>query len=414
MKTITVLLDGAGDRSYSELNHQTPLQYAKTPILDKLALKSQCGLMTPYQLGCSLGTDLAHFLLFGYDMSEYPGRAVIDAIGEGHEFDEATLILRASFADVDERDGYYLNSRFTKDLSHDEVKTLCDILSIEMDGYKFSVHHSYDSHALIFVKGPKLSCQISDSDPFYNNQYVMCVEPFETEAEEAMTTAELMNKYLKNAHALLGQHPINIKRQASGLEQGNMLLSKWAGMSKSIEPFAVRSGMTGLLLGQSTLLEGLTKTIGLGYEAYDNFEEGIQQALTADAEYIHLHTKAPDSASHKKDPFKKVAALESIDAQLAPLLNFDGLLIVTADHATPCAGKMIHSGETVPFMASGTYIRRDDVTAFDEVSCSKGSVTLKGLDFMHYIQNATDRGTLYHLRAGGKWRNYRVRTVNKL
>ncbi len=414
MKTITVLLDGAGDRSYRELNYQTPLQYAKTPTLDKLASRSQCGLMTPYQLGCSLGTDLAHFLLFGYDMSEYPGRGIIDALGEGHELDGASLVLRASFADVDKGDGYYLNSRFTKDLSDDEVTTLCDILSIEMEGYKFSVHHSYDSHALIFVKGPKLSCQISDSDPFYNNQYVMCVEPFETEAEEAMSTAKLINRYLKKAHALLDQHPINIRRKVSGLEQGNMLLSKWAGMSKSIEPFGLRTGMTGLLLGQSTLLEGLTKTIGLGYEAYDTFGEGIQQALRSDAEYIHLHTKAPDSASHKKDPFRKVAALESIDAQLVPLLNFDGLLIVTADHATPCAGEMIHSGETVPFMASGTYIRRDDVMAFDEVSCSKGSVALTGRDFMHYIQNATDRGTLYHLRAGGKWRNYRVRTVNKL
>ena len=33
MKTITLLLDGAGDRSYEVLSHKTPLEYANTPNL---------------------------------------------------------------------------------------------------------------------------------------------------------------------------------------------------------------------------------------------------------------------------------------------------------------------------------------------------------------------------------------------
>lgn len=114
MKTITLLLDGVGDRSYEVLGGKTPLQYANTPNLDKLAVTSQCGLMMPHKLGCSLGTDLAHFLLFGYEMKEYPGRAVIDAIGEKHNLDKDTLVLRTSFATVEKKDGYYLKNRFTK------------------------------------------------------------------------------------------------------------------------------------------------------------------------------------------------------------------------------------------------------------------------------------------------------------
>lgn len=414
MKTITLLLDGAGDRSYDVLGNKTPLQYAKTPNLDKLAEKSQCGLMTPYKLGCSLGTDLAHFLLFGYEMSEYPGRSVIDAVGENHILDENTLVLRASFAHVENRDGYLLKSRFTDRLTDEEAQDLCDHLSFEMDGYSFELHHSYDSHALIFVKGDGLTAAISDADPFYVDQYVMLVEPFETESIEAARTAELINMYLRKAHELLKVHPINLAKKEAGLEQANMLLSKWAGMQSPVEDFYTRNGMTGLLLGKSNLLEGLTKTIGLDYDSYSSFNEGIEKALEADVEYIHLHTKDPDTASHKKDPFKKVEALEAIDKQLEPLLDFEGLLIVTADHSTPCAGEMIHSGETVPFMASGEFIRQDNVKFFNEIDCSKGSVLLTAGDFMHYIHSATDRGTLYHLKAGRKWRNYRVREVNKL
>jgi 2,3-bisphosphoglycerate-independent phosphoglycerate mutase len=285
---------------------------------------------------------------------------------------------------------------------------------MDIDGYKFEVIHSYDSHCFITIKGIGLSDQISDSDPFYVQQYVMAVEAFETNLAAAHFTADLLNKYLKKAYDILTHHEINEKRRVKGLELANMLLSKWAGMLKPVEPFYKRNGMKGLLLGQSRLLEGISMYLNLEYNAYNTFEEGVQMAIESTAEYVHLHTKAPDSASHEKDPMSKVAVFESIDKQLEPLVNFRGLLVVTADHSTPCSGQAIHSGESVPFMARGEYIRRDDVFEYNEVACSRGSVMLTAKDFMHYIHNATDQGGLYHLRAGNKWRNYRVRTVNKL
>jgi 2,3-bisphosphoglycerate-independent phosphoglycerate mutase len=414
LKTITLLLDGAGDRSYEELDWQTPLQYANTPNLDQLAKDSQCGLMTPYKLGCALGTDLAHLLLFGYAMDEYPGRAIIDAIGESLLLDENTLVLRASFADVTYDTGYFLNSRFTKDLSDQEIEALCQSLRAEIDGYQFEVIHSYDSHCFILVKGEGLSAQISDSDPFYTKQYVMAVEAFETQDQAAYFTADLVNQYLKKTYAILHDHPVNQRRRSLGMEVGNIILSKWAGMPKEVEPFYTRNGMTGLLIGQSKLLAGIAEYIDLEYRTYETFERGIEVALNTEAEYVHLHTKRPDTASHQKDPMAKVAVFEDIDKMLGPLMAFEGLLIVTADHSTPCSGQAIHSGETVPFMARGQYIRRDPVDQFNEIACARGSLDLRAKDLMHYIQNATDRGALYHLRAGRKWRNYKVRNLKRL
>jgi hypothetical protein len=52
-----------------------------------------------------------------------------------------------------------------------------------------------------------------------------------------------------------------------------------------------------------------------------------------------------------------------------PLLaNPEVLLIATADHATPSAGPLIHSGESVPLTFCGPGVRRDRVLAFDEIS----------------------------------------------
>lgn len=36
MKTVLIILDGASEEKIEELNFLTPMQYAKTPVLDKL------------------------------------------------------------------------------------------------------------------------------------------------------------------------------------------------------------------------------------------------------------------------------------------------------------------------------------------------------------------------------------------
>jgi len=419
MKTITLLLDGAGDRSYKELGYKTPLEYANTPNLDKIALQSACGLMTPLEEGVSLGTDLAHFLIFGYEMDEYPGRSIIDAIGEKIELTGHELVLRSSWAEVKSlEDGLLLQSRFTDDLTEIEIEELSESVNCEIDGYSIECIHSYDSHGLVLIKSLEgqnsITSDISDSDPFYAPQYVMKVEPFETDAIEAQIISDVVNQFLARTHKVLTGHAVNEKRMSSNKELANMVLTKWAGRLEPVEAFKNRTGMSGQIIGKSKLLAGISEFIGMEYLKYDEFSSAVELALASEADYVHLHTKAPDEASHKKDPMKKVVALEEIDKLIEPLLEFEGLLIVTADHSTPCSGKMIHSGESVPFMARGEFVRRDRVSAFSEVDCISGGLRLNGHNFMKYVQNATDRGNLYHLRAGKLRRNYKPVEVNRL
>lgn len=404
MKCITLLLDGAGDRSYEALENMTPLQYANLPNLDKIAKDSQCGIMTPYQIGVPLGTDQAHMILFGYQLKEYPTRTIIDLIGEGKSVDPEALYLRCSFSTVIRDEGFKIQKRFTPDLSDDEIQEFKKVLDCEIDGYQFELLHSYDSHGFIKING-SISDEVSDSDPFQKS-YVMAVEAFDTNSEVARMTADVINKYIKHTYDVLNNHPINNKREKSGLFKSNFVLTKWAGRYKELESFKIRNGMSGVIIGKSKLLEGLAKIIGMDYIPYESLIEGVDQALSCDYDYVHLHTKGPDEASHKKDPLLKVRTLEEIDRAIEKLLLHKELLIVTSDHSTPCAGQMIHSGESVAFMASGSLIRRDDIKAFDEISCSKGSIFLKGNDLMNYIINATDRAALFHLKQGKTKRHH--------
>lgn len=413
MKCITLLLDGASDRSYESLDFKTPLQYANLSHLDSIARDSQCGIMTVLEEGRVLGTDLAHFLLFSNSISDYPGRAIIDALGEDLLIDDQTLYLRASLASVVYNEGYELLHRFTPDLLDEEIKTLIADLKTTIDGYDFSFHHSYDSHGFVLVRGP-VDDRVSDSDPFMRGSYVMAVEAYETTDSQAKRTADAINQYIKYTYDILSKHVINEKRLRENQSLSNIILTKWAGMNRVLPSFEEKNGMKGVIIGQSNLLKGMAKLLKMDYYHYDDFNEAVNYALSCPYDYVHLHTKTPDTASHKKDPHLKVKALETIDEMIQPLMDFNGLLIVTSDHSTPSSGLMIHSGESVAFMAKGEYIRRDDVLSFDEISCSKGSLYLMGKDFMPYIIGAVDQGVMYHLRQGNHRKNHQIKNVNKL
>ena len=81
MKTIIILLAGIGDRSYEVLNQRTPLQAAATPNLDRLAFLGSNGLFHATMPGQCLPSEIAHFLLFGYELNEFPGRGLLEAAG---------------------------------------------------------------------------------------------------------------------------------------------------------------------------------------------------------------------------------------------------------------------------------------------------------------------------------------------
>lgn len=61
------------------LGGKTPLEYASTPNLDKLASVGTTGIMDVHGAGIPVGTDLGHMILFGYGLEDYPGRGPIEA-----------------------------------------------------------------------------------------------------------------------------------------------------------------------------------------------------------------------------------------------------------------------------------------------------------------------------------------------
>ncbi|WP_423793218.1 2,3-bisphosphoglycerate-independent phosphoglycerate mutase [Methanocaldococcus indicus] len=412
MRAIVILLDGLGDRAFEILDNKTPLQYAKTPNLDNLAKKGMCGLYIPYKEGVPLGTEIAHFLLWGYKIEDFPGRGVIEALGEDIDIDENAIYLRASLGYVKEDEkGFLVLDRRTKNIEKEEIEKLINDFPTYLDGYKFELYYSFDVHFILKIseKNNFISEKISDSDPFYKNRHVLKVQPIKElcknvdELKKAKETAKVLNKYLIKVYKILKNHRINVLRIRSNKMPANFLLTKWSSRYKKVESFKEKWGMKGVILAESSLFRGLAKYLGFDFIKISSFEEGLKMIPNLNYDFIHLHTKETDEAAHTKNPINKVKVIEKIDKSLKNLkLRDDDLLIITADHSTPSGGNLIHSGESVPILFYGKNVRVDEVNEFNEVACSLGHLRIRGDELMHLILNYTDRALLYTLKPGSK------------
>ena len=71
MKYIVVLGDGMADEPVGEIGGMTPLEYAKTPAMDSIALKSEIGLVHTIPEGMKPGSDTANLAVLGYNPEKY-------------------------------------------------------------------------------------------------------------------------------------------------------------------------------------------------------------------------------------------------------------------------------------------------------------------------------------------------------
>lgn len=79
------------------------------------------------------------------------------------------------------------------------------------------------------VKGPKLSGNISGTDPLKDNRLHLKAEPLD-DSEEAKNTAAVVNELSKQITRILVSHPINVKRAADGKNIANVVLLRGCGI----------------------------------------------------------------------------------------------------------------------------------------------------------------------------------------
>ena len=123
MKYVIVLGDGMADRPLEELQGMTPLEYAKTPVMDQLAAAGEIGTVHTIPDGMSPGSDTANLSVLGYDPKiYYSGRSPLEALSIGVDMKKDDVSLRCNLVTLSEEEEHY-EDRKILDHSSDEIST---------------------------------------------------------------------------------------------------------------------------------------------------------------------------------------------------------------------------------------------------------------------------------------------------
>ncbi len=397
---VLIIMDGLGDRPSVQFSGKTPMEAAYMPNFNRLARKSLCGVMHPYEVGITCGSDTSHLSILGYDPEKYyTGRGPFEALGLGMKLNPGDIAFRANYAT---RDGNVISDRRAGRIT-DTTTDLSSAISMKLDDVEIEVGSGVEHRAALVMRGKNLSDKISDTDPHMAGKPVL--NPLPTE-EDGERTSKILTEYLKRSREILDNHPFNASLKSRGLPVANELLLRGPGKVPDLENFGVKYGLDPAYIVGIPIIKGLAEMVGMKQikvkgitgSTDTNYSGKIRSAIQNLDKYnfILLNIKATDAASHDRNPILKRTVMERIDEEIEPLSGIldKTLVIFTGDHSTSSLSGE-HTGDPVPIMFCSDSILINPAQSFNEHACMKTGFNIKGLDVMNYAMQLTERQEKY-------------------
>jgi 2,3-bisphosphoglycerate-independent phosphoglycerate mutase len=404
-------LDGLGDEPNPELGGLTPLEAARTPVLDGLARQGAQGLVHTVGPDIAPESDIAVFAILGYDpREEHPGRGVLEALGSGMEFSDGDLAHRVNFATQD--DGEIVDRRVGRDLSSEDAQTLAEEVNreVSLPGATFELRATVEHRGALVIRPThgRLSANVSNTDPAYAKEGTLGVAlaTFENrvalataldDTDEAHAAADLTNRFVEDSAAVLEASPVNARRRTQGRLPANLILTRDAGDHiPKLQPIKDRFGPSWGCFVEMPVERGIALILGMapvdaptGMPRKDQYLAWAELAAEALGGYdaLYVHIKGPDVPAHDGRAHDKVEVIEDIDqmffGELLPRIDTGRtLLAVTADHATSCV-KKAHTADPVPLLVAGPRVATDATQTFGERAAASGALgTLAGTQIL--------------------------------
>jgi 2,3-bisphosphoglycerate-independent phosphoglycerate mutase len=399
------LLDGVGDLPHPDLKGMTPLDFAQTPNLDRLAKNGAMGEVISVGKGIAPESDIAVFNMLGYKLqhSEYAGRGVIEAIGTETDFKDGDLALRGNFATLDDNE-IIVDRRAGRKIEKEDAIAISKEIENKMifsePGASVLVTPTIGHRVVVRIRcdGKPLSSEITNTDPAYSRVEGMGIAkavgdylkierclPLK-DIPNAALTATLVNEFTEQSLKIMKQSKINQRRKEQGKKLLNSILLRDAGnhYPKVVpinELYSMRFSCIvdmPVEIGIAEILKMRTFSAG-GLTDYEEKARVAANAMsTENAIYVHL--KGPDEFGHDGDAIGKMKNIEEIDKRFFGTLldNIDTskvAVVISADHSTPCINKG-HSDDPVPVLVSADSVKKDNSLRFTEKYAKVGTIGL--------------------------------------
>ena len=373
------------DEPIEALGGKTPLQYADTPYMDKLAEMGVTGRMKTVADGFHPGSEVANMAVLGYDLpTVYEGRGVLEAASIGYDLKPSEMAMRCNLICVE---GDILKNHSSGHITTEEADELIRFLNEKLGSDRIHFYTGVSYRHLLVVKGgdKRLDCTPPHDVPLHPFRPLM-IKP---EAPEAQETADLLNNLILQSQEILKDHPVNLQRIAAGKDPANSIWPWSPGYRPAMQTMQEMYGFKqGSVISAVDLIRGIGVYAGLevidvegATGLYDtNYEGKAHAALEAlkTNDFVYLHVEASDEAGHEGDVDLKIRTIENLDKRAIGIL-FEELqkwdepvaIAVLPDHPTPCAIRT-HTNTPVPFLIYKPGQEPDSVTRFDEFSVLEG------------------------------------------
>ena len=373
------------DEPIEALGGKTPMQYADTPYMDKLAEIGVTGRMKTVADGFHPGSEVANMAVLGYDLpTVYEGRGVLEAASIGYDLKPGEMAMRCNLICVE---GDILKNHSSGHITTEEADELIRFLNEKLGSDRIHFYTGVSYRHLLVVKGgdKRLDCTPPHDVPLHTFRPLM-IKP---EVPEAQETADLLNNLILQSQEILKDHPVNLRRIAAGKDLANSIWPWSPGYRPAMQTMQEMYGFKqGSVISAVDLIRGIGVYAGLevidvegATGLYDtNYEGKAHAALEAlkTNDFVYLHVEASDEAGHEGDVDLKIRTIENLDKRAIGIL-FEELqkwdepvaIAVLPDHPTPCAIRT-HTNTPVPFLIYKPGQAPDSVTRFDEFSVLKG------------------------------------------
>ena len=396
MKYVLVIGDGIADEPVEQLGGKTPMEVAKTPVMDDLAKHGQVGMVSTVPNGMKPGSDVANLSVMGYNPAEcYSGRSPLEALSVGVAMDPTDVIFRCNIVTVSEEEPYAQKTildHSSGEISTEDADILMDAIreAFNNEEFSFFTGTSY-RHITVWKNG-----EVLDFEPPHDHLGQVIAEFLPANPK----FYEMMEK----SFDILNSHPLNVKRAAEGKNKANSLWFWGAGTKPALQNFKEKTGLTGTMISAVDLLKGIA--VGAGMQVVNvpgatgsldtNYEGKAQAALDAllkeNNDFVYIHVEGPDEMGHQGELENKIQAIANIDERILAAVKAgldaageDYRILVLPDHPTPIRCRT-HTSDPVPFVLYDSTVAFDQGCGFTEAEAKKsGTVVEHGYELIRKL-----------------------------
>jgi 2,3-bisphosphoglycerate-independent phosphoglycerate mutase len=344
MKYVILLGDGMADDSLAALGGKSPLEYARTPHMDRMAAEGTLGLIDTILPDLPPGSDVANLAVLGYDPRTcYSGRGPLEAASMGITLAPDDLAFRCNLVTLGEGEDPIMADFTAGHISSMEAKRIIDDLGKGIGSEMFIFYPGVGYRHLLVWKGGK--AEIKTTPP--HDIIGKAINTFLPQGRNAEPILRLM----QGSRELLANHPLNRERLARGVKPATSIWLWGQGRAPQIQKITERFHLRGGMISAVDLLNGIAIYAGLetlpveGATGYTdtNYIGKAQRALAAlrELDLIFVHVEAPDEMGHEGNLEGKIKAIEDFDEKVVgTILNGishfgDFRVAVMSDHPTP-------------------------------------------------------------------------------